>query len=140
MNALQPIYTVATECQDCYKCIRGCPVKAIKVAGGYASIEPDRCLFCGHCVENCPNGAKKVRDDHGRVERLFRAKRRVVVSLAPSFASEFPGVAPARLVAALQRLGFWAVSETALGAQEVSAGCRDLLASGRAPVRHGRHR
>ena len=134
MNALQPIYTVATECQDCYKCIRGCPVKAIKVAGGYASIEPDRCLFCGHCVENCPNGAKKVRDDRGRVERLFRAKRRVVVSLAPSFASEFPGVAPAHLVAALKRLGFWAVSETALGAQEVSAGCRDLLAAGNSPL------
>ncbi len=134
MNALQPIYTAATECQDCYKCIRGCPVKAIKVEGGYASIEPHRCLFCGHCVETCPNSAKKVRDDRRRVERLLRGERRVVVSLAPSFASEFPGVAPAQLVAALQRLGFWAVSETALGAQEVSAGCRELLRSGRARV------
>lgn len=134
MNALQPIYTVATECQDCYKCIRGCPVKAIKIEGGYASIEPQRCLFCGHCVETCPNGAKKVRDDRHRVERLLRSKRRVVVSLAPSFASEFPGVTPGRMVAALQRLGFWAVSETALGAQEVSARCRELLAADRPPV------
>jgi iron only hydrogenase large subunit-like protein len=134
VNALQPIYTLATECQDCYKCIRGCPVKAIKVEGGYASIEPHRCLYCGHCVETCPNGAKKVRDDQPRVERLLRSKRRVVVSLAPSFASEFQGVTAAQMVAALQRLGFWAVSETALGAQEVSARCRELLVSGRAPV------
>ena len=138
MNALQPIYTLATECQDCYKCIRGCPVKAIKVEGGYASIEPHRCLFCGHCVEVCPNGAKKVRDDQPRVERLLRSTRPVIASLAPSFASDFPGVTSAQMVAALLRLGFQAVSETALGAQEVSARCRDLLASGRALPASGR--
>ena len=43
MNARYPIYTAATECQDCYKCIRGCPVKAIKVERGYASVESNRC-------------------------------------------------------------------------------------------------
>jgi len=134
VNALQPVYTAATECQDCYKCIRHCPVKAIKVERGYASIEPDRCIVCGLCVEACPNGAKKVRNDLGRVEALFRSGRRVVASLAPSFVSEFAGVAPGQLIAALERLGFSAVSETALGAQEVSARCRELLASDKAPV------
>jgi iron only hydrogenase large subunit-like protein len=134
MNTPQPIYTLATACQDCYKCIRVCPVKAIKVEGGYASIEHDRCVFCGHCVGTCPNGAKKVRDDLRRVERLVGSKRRVIASLAPSFASEFPAIGPARMVAALQRLGFSDVSETALGAQEVTARCREMLASGSAPV------
>ena len=31
MNFLNPIYTEKRECQDCYKCVRHCPVKAIKV-------------------------------------------------------------------------------------------------------------
>jgi iron only hydrogenase large subunit-like protein len=135
MNMQQPIYTAATECQDCYKCIRGCPVKAIKVVGGYASIESNRCIYCGHCVEACPNGAKKVRDDQRRIERLLKSNQQVVVSLAPSFASEFSGVKPAQMVAALKRLGFSAVSETALGAQEVSACVRDLLAAEPAAAR-----
>jgi iron only hydrogenase large subunit-like protein len=130
VNALQPIYTATTECQDCYKCIRGCPVKAIKVAGGYATIESDRCVFCGHCVATCPNGAKKVRDDQHRVERMLRGRVPVYVSLAPSFVSEFPGVSPERMIASLRRLGFAGVSETALGAQEVSARCRELLRAG----------
>ena len=130
MNARHAIYTAATECQDCYKCIRGCPVKAIKVEGGYASIEPERCICCGGCVQACPNGAKKVRDDLPRVERLLAGGARVVVSLAPSFASEFPGIRAGQLAAALLRLGFHAVSETALGAQEVSAGTRRLLREG----------
>jgi PAS domain-containing protein len=104
-------------------------VKAIKVEGGYASIEPNRCVLCGHCVGTCPNGAKKVRDDLRTVERMLRSRRRVLVSLAPSFASEFPLATSRQMIAALQRLGFWAVSETALGAQEVSAGVRRLLAS-----------
>jgi hypothetical protein len=38
------------------------------------------------------------------------------------------------MAAALERLGFAGVSETALGAQEVTARCRELLASGGAPV------
>ena len=63
MNYLNPIFTEKRECQDCYKCVRNCPVKAIKVEGGYASVVPELCIFCGHCVEVCPNGAKKVRDD-----------------------------------------------------------------------------
>jgi iron only hydrogenase large subunit-like protein len=134
VNARQPIYTEATECQACYKCIRHCPVKAIKVEGGYASVEPDRCIVCGLCVEACPNGAKKVRDDLRRVEALLRSGRRVVVSLAPSFVSEFAGGGAAQIPAALRRLGFWAVSETALGAQEVSARCREMLATGTARV------
>jgi iron only hydrogenase large subunit-like protein len=129
VNARSPIYTATTECQDCYKCIRGCPVKAIKVEGGYASIEENRCVFCGQCVEMCPNGAKKVRDDCHRVERLLKTGQHVAVSLAPSFVSEFPGVTAAQMIAALRCLGFSAVSETALGAEEVSARLRMLLAS-----------
>jgi iron only hydrogenase large subunit-like protein len=127
MNYLNPIFTEKRECQDCYKCVRNCPVKAIKVEGGYASVVSELCIVCGHCVEVCPNGAKKVRDDLATARQLLALKDTVYVSLAPSYVTEFPGLPPAQLIGALKKLGFAGVSETALGAQQVSAQAAVLL-------------
>ncbi len=121
MNHSYPIFTVDTECQDCFKCVRHCPVKAIKVEGAHASVIPELCVACGHCVEVCPAHAKKVRDDMGRARQLLQGEAPVYASLAPSWVSEFKGVPPGRMVAALRKLGFAGVSETALGAQVVSS-------------------
>ena len=127
MNYLNPIYTEKRECQDCYKCLRHCPVKAIKVEGGCATVIAESCILCGHCVEVCPNGAKRVRDDLPQARQLLTLKPRVVASLAPSFVSEFPEWRPGQIIHALKRLGFAGVSETALGAQQVSAQAAALL-------------
>jgi iron only hydrogenase large subunit-like protein len=127
VNYLNPIFTEKRECQDCYKCVRNCPVKAIKVEGGYASVVPELCIVCGHCVEVCPNGAKKVRDDLANARQLLALKKSVFVSLAPSFVTEFSGVKPVQMIGALKKLGFAGVSETALGAQQVSAQAAALL-------------
>jgi len=124
---MTPIYTAQTECQDCRKCIRECPVKAVKVARGYASVISELCILCGHCVAVCPHGAKKVRDDVGEAKHLLGSGKRVIASLAPSFISEFSGLRPGQLIAALKRLGFYGVSETALGAQQVSANVSAFL-------------
>jgi iron only hydrogenase large subunit-like protein len=121
MNYLNPIFTEKRECQDCYKCVRNCPVKAIKVESGYASVITELCILCGQCVEVCPNGAKHVRDDLPQARRLLTLKPRVMVSLAPSFVTDFPELRPGQLIRAIKKLGFWGVSETALGAQQVSA-------------------
>ncbi len=120
MNFQSPVFTEKTQCQDCYKCIRECPVKAIRVENGHAMVVSDLCVLCGHCVEACPAGAKRVRDDLARAKQLLRLKDRVIVSLAPSFASEFAHISPARLVSAMRKLGFYGVSETAVGADLVS--------------------
>jgi len=120
MNRQYPIYTVATECQDCCKCVRQCPVKAIKIENARATVVPELCIACGHCVAVCPSGAKRVRNDVGRVRHLLASDRPVYVSLAPSYAAAFPGVAPAQLLHALRLLGFAGVSETALGAEQVT--------------------
>ncbi|MBU1082261.1 MAG: PAS domain-containing protein [Spirochaetes bacterium] len=120
MPSFEPIRTESAACQDCYKCVRECPVKAISVAGGKASIVPELCVLCGHCVEVCPAGAKKVRSDLERAKALIAMKPAVAASLAPSFAAEFPDLSPERLVAALRALGFALVSETAWGADSVS--------------------
>lgn len=121
MNHTYPVYTIEAECQDCYKCVRHCPVKAIQVRDGHAAVIPEMCVACGNCVEVCPVKAKQVRNGTGRARRLLAETLPVYVSLAPSWVSEFRGVSAAHLVRALKELGVAGVSETALGAQLVSA-------------------
>ena len=122
-----PIYTEITSCRDCYKCVRSCPVKAIQIKDGHAMIIKDRCIYCGRCVHVCPNSAKKVREDADRVKLAISSGRRVICSLAPSYASEFPGQGR-ELLTALKKLGFSAVSETAIGAALVTQAL-DIYAS-----------
>ena len=114
-----PVYTLKGECQDCYKCLRVCAVQAIRVLDGRADIVPSRCLSCGRCVSACPSHAKRVRNDVGRVRNLLGAGPPVVVSLAPSWRGAL-GLNRPRVIAGLKALGFTEVSETALGAEEVS--------------------
>ena len=122
-----PVYTEVTGCQDCYKCLRGCPVKAIRIEQSRAMVIPEECILCGNCVETCPVEAKKVRDDLGRAQFLIQQGRPVFASLAPSWISAFPGISPAAMVQSLYNAGFAGVSETALGAEEVSAHAAQLL-------------
>ena len=82
MNSQQPIFTEKARCQDCYKCVRACPVKAIQVVDDSAAVMPERCVYCGTCVNVCPVGAKKVRDDLGRAKFVLKRKAKVVASLA----------------------------------------------------------
>jgi len=123
------IKTRKHECQDCNKCIRGCPVKAIRVQDNCAQVAPERCILCGNCTLTCPSNAKQVCDDLPSAKALINCRRAVVASLAPSFAAQYPGVRPGQLIRALKMLGFFAVSEMALGAQEVSAGVYGLMQS-----------
>ncbi|MCX7655542.1 MAG: PAS domain-containing protein [Treponemataceae bacterium] len=87
----------------------------------------DICVLCGHCVEVCPVGAKRVRNDLPRLKYVLQSGKRIIASLAPSYVTEFPEYTPAQLVAALKKLGFWGVSETARGADLVSQEMARLL-------------
>lgn len=114
------IYTDKNDCQDCYKCIRECPVKAIRMEDQSASVIPENCIYCGHCISICPAGAKHAREDISTVKYLLQQNNRVIVSLAPSWPSEFPGYSMETMVGILLKLGFHKVSETALGAEIVT--------------------
>ncbi len=121
------IYTEKTECQDCYKCVRHCPVKAIKIEEGHASVMPDFCVVCGTCVRVCPSKAKRIRGDIPRAKQLLAGGVPTFASIAPSWVAAFPGVAHAAMASALSQLGFAGAGETALGAQQVSANVAELL-------------
>ena len=127
MNQLKPVFTQKADCQDCYKCVRECPVKAIKIADNSACIVDELCIHCGRCVKVCPAGAKKVRNDVPAVRQLLDLGRRVILSLAPSWRAEFRQLHHSQIVAAIKKLGFYEVSETALGAQMVSQAVAEII-------------
>jgi len=122
-----PLYTIKNNCLDCYKCVRSCPVKAIKIEDNSAQIIPELCIACGACYQVCPVKAKQPRNDLVRAKHLLNAGKDVYVSLAPSWITEFPGIRPEQMIAAIRRLGFKGVGETAVGAEAVSAAVAKIL-------------
>lgn len=114
------ISTNRARCRDCYRCVRVCPVKAIRMRDGQAEVLEERCIFCGTCVRECPQKAKTVRDDTAHAQELLSRGKRVAASVAPSFAASFAPHEIKRFATALRRLGFAYVGETSLGAQLVA--------------------
>ncbi|MDR1959036.1 MAG: 4Fe-4S binding protein [Planctomycetaceae bacterium] len=110
------IYTNKAYCRDCNRCVRVCPVKAIRMHAGQASVVDDRCIACGTCVRECPQRAKTYRKDVDAARQLIQTHPVTVCSLAPSFAGFFPVWQRKRLPSALRRLGFSFIGETAVGA------------------------
>lgn len=107
-----------SNCKNCYKCIRHCPVKAIRFSGNQAHIIGDECILCGHCFVVCPQNAKEIVNETEKVRVLLQSYP-VYVSLAPSFIANYEGVGINAMRTALKKLGFADVEETALGATVV---------------------
>ncbi len=116
-----------SNCKNCYKCIRHCPVKAIRFSGNQAHIIGNECILCGHCFVVCPQDAKEIVDETEKVRVLLQSGDPVVVSLAPSFIANYDGVGIESMRAALQKLGFADVEETAIGATIVKTEYERLL-------------
>ncbi|HXL03656.1 MAG: PAS domain S-box protein [Firmicutes bacterium] len=120
------ISTIDAKCKDCYKCLRECPVKAIKMERGalphelHARVCEERCIFDGRCVLVCPQNAKKVTSDLENLRPFLREGGKVAASVAPSFPSAFPDIDPQTIPTALRLIGFGFVQETAIGAELVS--------------------
>lgn len=114
------IETVSANCQDCYRCVRVCPIGAIRVEGGQARVDSALCVQCGTCVRECPQHAKVIHSSLSEVKAMIERGDSVAASVAPSFAAVYDGWRATRLPAALRRLGFSTVSETAEGAKAVA--------------------
>ena len=105
-----------SNCKNCYKCIRHCPVKSIRFSGNQAHIIGNECILCGHCFVVCPQNAKEIVDGTEKARVLLQSGDPVVVSLAPSFIANYEGVGIGSMRRALKKLGFFDVEETAIGA------------------------
>ncbi len=108
-----------SNCKNCYKCIRHCPVKSIRFSAEQAHIIDDECILCGHCFVVCPQNAKQIVDETEKVKVLIGTGDPVVMSLAPSFIANYEGVGIEAMREAAKKLGFSDVEETAIGATMV---------------------
>ena len=116
-----------SNCKNCYKCIRHCPVKAIRFSGNQAHIIGNECILCGHCFVVCPQNAKEIVDGTEKARVLLQSGEPVVVSLAPSFIANYDGVGIESMRKALKKLGFFDVEETAIGATIVKTEYERML-------------
>ena len=110
------VYTNKAKCRDCYRCVRVCPVHAIKMEGGQAQVIQENCIACGTCIAECPQHAKAYRTDAGMVLQWIDSETPMVISVAPSFATSYTDWEQKRLPSALRTLGFLHIGETAVGA------------------------
>ncbi|MDD2270821.1 MAG: sigma 54-interacting transcriptional regulator [Desulfuromonadaceae bacterium] len=130
---MEPIITYKERCRRCYSCVRSCPVKAIKVDGGFAQIIYDRCIGCGNCL-SCPQKAKVIVDRMALTQEMLASGAPVVAVLGCSFPAFFHDLLPGQLVAALKSLGFCEVHEGAYGAKMIADNYRSALGSSNRPL------
>ena len=105
-----------SNCKNCYKCIRHCPVNAIRFSGNQAHIIDNECILCGQCFVVCPQNAKEIVNEREKARVLMQSGDPVIVSLAPSFVANYDGVGIDSMKETLKKLGFYDVEETAIGA------------------------
>ena len=108
------------KCDECFKCLRACPTKAIAFTRNRRHIIDELCIKCGLCQLECPQDALTIKLDLQAVKNAIMAGKRVVASIAPSFAGAFPISRPGQMPSALKELGFYSIEETARGAEIVS--------------------
>ena len=108
-----------SNCRNCYKCIRHCPVKSIRFENNQAHIVRDECILCGECFVVCPQNAKEIRNDVDKVKAVIKSGRPVYASVAPSFVGNYDGANITMFTNALKKLGFTDAGETSLGANIV---------------------
>src|SRR5574344_2947747 len=111
MNTLQRpaerktvVYTTKAKCRDCYRCVRVCPVHAIKMENGQAQVITENCIACGTCIKECPQHAKTYTTDYGKVLQMLEGNHQLIASVAPSFAGYYNDWEQKRVPSALRAL------------------------------------
>lgn len=117
-----------SNCKNCYKCIRHCPVKSIRFSANQAHIIEDECILCGQCFVVCPQNAKQIASETEKARVLIQSGAPVYASIAPSFIANYDGAGIAGMRSALKKLGFTDVEETAIGASIVKTEYEKMLA------------
>ena len=123
-----------SNCKSCFRCVRKCPIKAIRFSGNQAHIISNECILCGNCVVQCPQNAKQIVDGTEKVKVLIQSGAPVVASLAPSFVANYDNAGICAMRDALVKLGFYAVEETAVGATMVKNEYQRILREGNRDV------
>ncbi len=117
----------SANCKNCYKCVKVCPVKSIKVSNAQAQIIDRDCVLCGTCLEQCPQNAKTFTSDVALVKEFIKRGERVILSVAPSYYGSFDFDDVKKFAGAIKALGFYGAAETSMGAAYVTAEYHRLM-------------
>ncbi|QSX05821.1 4Fe-4S binding protein [Sedimentibacter sp. zth1] len=109
---------VPANCKNCYKCVRNCTVKAIKMVNDQAQIVENRCIACGKCFLVCPQNARYILSDLDKVINAINENKKVIISIAPSYLGIYKD--PYKLIGALRKMGIHRIEETSIGANIVT--------------------
>ena len=123
------VFTNKAKCRDCNRCVRVCPVYAIKIKDGQANVVPERCIACGTCITECPQGAKSFLGNVEKVLNFIDNNENLFASIAPSFVAYFSPWEQSRIASTLRKIGFKWVSETAIGASYVAKESEEYIKS-----------
>ncbi|MBQ4531080.1 MAG: 4Fe-4S dicluster domain-containing protein [Lachnospiraceae bacterium] len=129
-------YIDQEKCIKCGKCKNVCPYDAISrqlrpcaaACGvdaiqsdeyGRACIDSEKCVSCGMCMVHCPFGAIADKSQIFQLIRAIQSGKEIVAEIAPAFVGQFgANVTPAQVKEGLKQLGFSAVYEVAIGADQ----------------------
>jgi len=114
-------HTTAATCKECYACVRACPSKAIRVTGGAARIDVDRCVHCGNCIRVCTHGEWRYEKAQALVRGLLNGDAPVAAVLDTAFPAAFPDMDHRTLAGRIRSLGFANVTDASFGADLVAA-------------------
>lgn len=116
MNRTSILQFRTANCKNCYKCIRNCPVKAIRVEKQHAQIIEEQCILCEKCTSVCPQHAKVEHDDIPAIQKEIAAGKKVVASVHPAYLARYGWGSVGLLEERLQKIGFWKAFDAAQGA------------------------
>lgn len=114
-------------CKNCYKCVRACPTKAIRMVEDQAEIIEDRCIYCGKCYMVCPQDAREMIGDLDRIKAMIADGEEVYFSISSSLTAYFRDGNLRRLAVLLKKLGVTRVEEMAEGAGRMLQEYKEIL-------------
>jgi [FeFe] hydrogenase (group B1/B3) len=98
-------------------CEEVCPVNAISKNGqGIEYIDESKCIYCGRCQNACPFGSIFEISNLVDVLKSIQQKQETIALVAPALFGQYD-VHPAKVMAAIEKIGFSKVVEVARGAE-----------------------
>lgn len=91
-------------CQGCTHCMKRCPTEAIRITGGKAHVNPERCIDCGQCMSVCPHQAIVI--DQSDFQQIFQFRYRVAIIPTLLIGQFEDSITELDMIDALHAIGF----------------------------------